>query len=116
MKIKNPISDQAVLTELGNRVARLRLDRNLTQAELAFSAGVSLRTIGRMESGKSIQLSGFVRILRELELLNKLEVLFPSEPPSPIEQRKAHGKTRQRASTGTTKSATGAAWSWDDDA
>ena len=36
------LTDAAVLTELGSRLARLRLQRNLTQAQLAREAGIRL--------------------------------------------------------------------------
>jgi hypothetical protein len=35
MSIHRLMSDEALLQELGHRVARLRLERNLTQAQLA---------------------------------------------------------------------------------
>ena len=51
MKITKQATDAAVLTELGGRLTRLRLERNLTQAQLAEQAGVSKRTVQRLESG-----------------------------------------------------------------
>jgi hypothetical protein len=35
MKITKQVTDEAILAELGGRLARIRLDRNLTQAQLA---------------------------------------------------------------------------------
>lgn len=44
-------TDEAVLGELGRRLAQVRLGKNLTQAQLAAKAGVSKRTVERLEVG-----------------------------------------------------------------
>lgn len=92
-------SDEAVLGELGRRLARHRLQQNLTQAELAREAGVSSRTIGRLEGGESTQLTNLVRVLRALRLLSGLGALVPEPLESPLEQLRRQGKPRQRASS-----------------
>ena len=51
MVIRSSLSDGAVLEELGRRLEAIRLGRNQTQAQLARQAGVSKRTIERLESG-----------------------------------------------------------------
>jgi transcriptional regulator with XRE-family HTH domain len=80
-------------------MARARLARNLTQAGLAEQAGVSKRTLERLESGEvAMQLSGFVRVCRALGLAGRLESFIPETVPSPIAQLKMQGRTRQRAS------------------
>jgi transcriptional regulator with XRE-family HTH domain len=115
-------TDPAVLAELGRRLAARRLERNLTQAELAAEAGVSKRTLLRLESGESTQLTNLVRVLRALELLDALEALVPAAGVRPLEQLRAQGKRRQRASRRGTRAAskTGSGakaspeWTWDD--
>ena len=97
MKITNPLTDAAVLGEVGERLSRLRLDRNVTQSELAAQAGVSKRTVERMEAGESVQLSSFIRLCRALNLLEHFEALVPTPALSPIAQVKLQGKKRQRA-------------------
>lgn len=98
MNLLNTDTDHTVLTELGARMAQVRLSQNLTQAALATEAGVSKRTIERLESGAvGTQLSGFVRVCRALGLLDRLGLLVPETTPSPMAQLKLHGKTRQRA-------------------
>lgn len=116
MKIMAYTAEDALLTALGERLARHRLNRNLTQAELAREAGVSLPTVVRMEGGNSVQLSSFLRVLRALDLLENLEGLLPEPPPSPMQQLKQQGRTRRRAS-GKHRVAEPAppAWQWADD-
>lgn len=92
-------SDAAVLAVLGQRLARHRLRQNLTQAELAREAGVSTRTISRLEAGESTQLTNLVRVLRALGLLAGLGELVPEPPESPLEQLRRQGRPRQRASS-----------------
>lgn len=60
------MTDAAVLAELGERLARLRLQRNLTQAQLAREAGVSKRTLIRLERGESSQVTNLIRVVRSL--------------------------------------------------
>lgn len=107
------LSDDAVLKELGSRLARVRLDRNLTQADLAAQAGVSKRTVERLEAGAvGTQLSGFIRICRTLGLLDRFEALAPAPAPSPIDLLKLHGKRRRRASGTRAGAAGGKPWTW----
>lgn len=57
MNIDEMLSDEAVLAELGQRLARLRVERDYTQAMLAEQAGISKRTLERLEAGPSCQLN-----------------------------------------------------------
>ena len=108
------MSDAAYLAEVGRRIARYRLNLNLTQAALAIEAGVSAPTVQRLESGRSTQTSNLIRILRALGLLDNLDALVPEPALSPLELVKQRGRTRQRASAPTiAKRAT--PWSWGDD-
>jgi transcriptional regulator with XRE-family HTH domain len=115
MKITQQATDDTVLAELGGRLARIRLERNLTQGQLAEQAGVSKRTVERLESGAvATQLSGFIRVCRVLGVLERLDTLVPEPVPSPVAQLKLRGRQRQRAST--TKAVTSSAkkWQWGD--
>ena len=114
MKISTHISDDAAILTLGKRINQHRLERNLTQAQLASEAGVSKRTIERLEAGGSVQLSNFIRVLRALNMLESLDALIPEPPPSPIEQLKSHGKQRIRASSPRLEEPS-AKWTWGDD-
>jgi len=92
MKIIKQATDEAILAELGGRLAKIRLDRNLTQAELATQAGVSKRTVERLETGAvATQLSGFIRVCRVLEVIERFELLVPEPVPSPVAQLKLAG-------------------------
>jgi putative transcriptional regulator len=105
------LSDAAVLQELGSRLAQYRLNLNLTQEALAREAGISLRTLVRIETGEPSQTSNVLRVLRVLGLLENLEALVPAPAVSPIEQLKLKGKVRQRASS-ETPARVAEPWSW----
>ena len=87
-------TDQRVLADLGDRLAQHRLNRNLTQDQLAREAGVSKRTIVRLENGQSSQATNLVRVLRALGLLGDLDALVPAPLASPIEALAAKGRNR----------------------
>lgn len=113
MKISTQLSDEVVLKELGARLARVRLDQNLTQADLAAHAGISKRTVERLEAGAvGTQLSGFIRICRTLGLLERFEALLPEPAPSPIAMLKLRGKQRRRASGTKASAVAEKPWTW----
>ena len=115
MRFTPLLTDDALLGELGAGLERARLERNLTQAQVAEQAGVSKSTLERLERGASSQLTNLIRVLRALDLLEGLNQLLPETPISPIEQLKLRGKTRQRASTPRTERAGKTApWRWGD--
>ncbi len=113
MKISPHLSDQAILQELGERLSAIRIERNLTQAALSDQAGVSKRTIERLESGEvAIQLSSFVRVCRVLGVLERFETLVPEPGPSPMAQLKMQGRKRQRATGKEVAPDTSKPWTW----
>jgi len=115
MRIAEHSTDQSVLREIGARIAAIRLNRNLTQAELADEAGVSKRTVERLESGHSVQIANLIRLFRSLGLLERLEVLFPESAASPVAQLKLQGKKRRRASTKRSPETSKKIWKWGDE-
>jgi len=115
MGFLNTNSDEATLKELGYRIAQYRLNRNLTQGTLAREAGISKRTLLRLEHGESTHISNMIRILRALDLLQNLEALIPEPAISPIQQLKMQGKKRRRASSPEEKPEPNSPWSWGDD-
>ena len=56
MKIQTANSNAAILSELGSRIKRARIDQQLTQQALATKTGVSLRTISVIENGGDLRL------------------------------------------------------------
>jgi transcriptional regulator with XRE-family HTH domain len=106
-----------LLDRISKRLVKHRLNRNLTQEELAEAAGISRRTLARLENGEPTQLENFLRTLIALGLDEGLDKLVPDVPDSPIQQldragrsrKRASGKRKQRADSG------GGPWSWGDE-
>jgi len=115
MRISRASDDQAVLKELGARIARHRLNHNQTQEALAEQAGVSRPTVARLEQGSSTTLSNLVRVLRALSLVENLEALVPQPPASPIQQLRTKKKQRLRASASGASDAPRTPWKWGDE-
>ncbi len=115
MKIEGLLTDEAILAELGKRFAQRRLELQLTQEMLAEQAGVSKRTVERVETGATTQISSITRILRVLGLLDRLETLVPEVGPRPMDLLKLKGKVRKRAS-GKRKPTDEIQWKWGDEA
>lgn len=82
---------------LGERLKRARLNKNLTQNEVAQLAWVSRRTVLNAEKGE-VRLADLIAILQVLNLVDQLNFFLPEAPFSPIQLLKLRGKTRQRAS------------------
>ena len=115
MKIQRSLTDGAVLVELGQRLAQRRISLGLTQVEAAAEAGLSKRTIARIENGGSAQVSSLIRLLRALDLLDRVEALVPEERAGPIELLRLKGKQRKRASKPRPDSTSDSSWTWGDD-
>jgi len=113
MRITNELADNAALAEIGERVAHRRVEAGLTQAKLAEEAGVSKRTVERLEAGSSVQLTSLVRLLRTLSLLGGLEAALPPAAPGPMELLQ-RGRTRQRVKPGASDKAP-ERWHWNGD-
>jgi transcriptional regulator with XRE-family HTH domain len=116
MKITSEITDVAVLQELGERLEARRIDAGLTQAQLADEAGISKRTLERIEAGHSTDFVLLLRVLRVLKLLEALDTVIPDLPQSPLLLLKTRGRERKRV--GHPRRSDGAApksaapWKW----
>lgn len=114
MKITDLHTDDAVLAELGVRIAGRRVEMQLTQAVVAEQAGIAKRTLERMEAGKTSQLATLVRVLRVLDAASGLEGLIPESGPGPMDLLKRKGKVRQRASGRRAGKESAKPWRWDE--
>ena len=109
----NTLTDTALLKLIGERLAQLRLAKNLTQEQLAEQAGLGLRTLQRLELGQAAtQLSGFVRVCRALGLADHFELLLPAQKTSPISQLKLQSRQRKRATGRKSTAQPAAKWTW----
>lgn len=109
------LTDDAILSEWGARLAQHRIRLQITQAQLANQAGISKRTVERIESGYSAQMSSIIRIFRVLDLMENLDRLVPVPGPKPMDLLKQKRKIRVRASKVKRKQVSKKPWKWKED-
>jgi len=90
-------SDHEILTELGTRLGRYRLQQNLTATEVASRAGVNRNTVINAEAGKNPRLGTVIRLLRVYRRIEAVEAFLPPPGISPLELAETAGRGRQRA-------------------
>ena len=90
------MTDQAVAAEIGQRIEQMRLERNLTQQQLADAVGLSRVSYAKLVSGQG-KFINVIAVLRALDQLALVERLVPEIVPSPLQQLKMKGRQRQRA-------------------
>ena len=101
-------------TEIGYRLAQLRLSRNITQSMLAKEAGIGLRTLRRLEAGGPATLDTFLRVALALDLGDTILAVLPAAQIRPIERVSRAGFQRLRARP-RPELDRGPAWKWGDD-
>ena len=100
---------------LCTQLERIRLSRNMTQKQLALEAGVSLRTLGRLEKGLGVSFETFIRVMTALGMQQRLEALLPDAEVRPFERIGSSGAERKRARPLKHVLPQGSgAWSWGD--
>ncbi len=90
------MTNTAITAELGLRLERLRLERNIAQQTLADEIGITPKSYRQMIAGGG-KLENMIAALRALDCLQELDNFLPEQPPSPLAQLKLKGKERQRA-------------------
>lgn len=113
------LADDAIVAELGRRIALHRAGLNLTQGELADRAGVGRSTVQRIERGDSIQLSSLVKLLRAVGRVDALDAVLAAELRSPVaelqRQRERRRRVRHRQGEQAQSPEDGSAWAWGDE-
>lgn len=72
-------------TILGERLRRLRLNRNLDQLTTADKAGISEKALRNLEAGRGSTVETLLRVLKALDYLQGLELLAPEISVNPLE-------------------------------
>ena len=86
MNMIDDMNDEALLQEVGRRIAFLRRSSQIKQEELAEKAGISRYALSRLENGAGgIRLESFLSVLRSLNVLNRLSVVLPEPTLTPIQ-------------------------------
>ena len=80
---------------LGGRFKDYRMRANMTQKEVAESAGISIATVYKFENGAAtnISLGTFILLLKAIGWIDELDRLLPELPESPY----LYGKNNKKA-------------------
>ena len=70
---------------LGERLKRLRLNRNLDQKYTAEKAGISERALRNLESGHGSTVETLLRVLKALDYLQGIDMLAPEPSVNPLD-------------------------------
>ena len=101
MKYTVAMTEDEALRESGRRLAQIRLSRNMTQSELAQRAGVSKRTLERLEIGTGgVRIDALFAVCGALGLTSGFETLLPEVQLSPqdiLENRRMPKRARRKS-------------------
>ena len=107
------VTSRSLRAELGVRLARQRLARNVTQEALAETAGIGLRTLRRVEAGDPSSVDSVLRVVIALGLADGLMTGIPALEVRPIERVESRGRERRRARSSKSRTSD-EPWSWSD--
>ena len=79
MNVENTVNEVPLIKVIGSYVKQRRLQKNISQVELAERSGISMASITRFETGKgNISLQNLISILQILGLADELNAFFLS--------------------------------------
>ena len=71
--------------QLGERLKRLRLSRNLDQRTTAEKAGISEKALRNLETGRGSTVETLLRVLKALDSLQGIDLLAPEASVNPLD-------------------------------
>lgn len=92
------MSDPAIVKELGSLIKYIRLQKNITQQQLAEQVGLNRTTISQLENGRASSLLSFIQVLRGLNMLEIFNTFSERPSISPLKLVKKERSMRKKAS------------------
>lgn len=94
------LTDKELMSRMGNRLKEIRIEKNISQTELAKKTGMHRNSISLIEQGNSFSTESLIKILRALEALDKIEFFFGKKEHklSPLEVFEREKNAKKRAS------------------
>jgi transcriptional regulator with XRE-family HTH domain len=90
-----------MLENIGNRLQDLRISRNMSQADLALAAGVSVRTLRRLEAAGDARLETVARVALALRLEEQFDRFFAPEETRTLDEIVKAQRKRKRVRKGS---------------
>lgn len=97
------LTDNMILAKVGEAIKRIRLEQNVSQKQLASSAGVAVSSVASLEKGESVSLKTLIPLLRTLKSLYLLSEFLKEPEISPIAYAKLLDKQKARKRASATK-------------
>jgi transcriptional regulator with XRE-family HTH domain len=72
-------------SDIGDAVRQLRIDRDLSQAQLAERANLSRSAVADLENGRGTRLATLLAVLRTLERTDVFDAVMPPKGPTPMQ-------------------------------
>ena len=91
-------SDQELIAMWGRKLRSMRLEANISQADLARNTGMSRSSIAAIENGRNFSAESLISILRALNRIETLSFFLTEETPrlTPMEIYRLEKKKRKR--------------------
>lgn len=110
------LTEKSVLEEIGNRVRAHRIALNLSRDVFAAQAGVGKNTLVRLETGLSVNLSHFIKVLFQFGFAESLINIFPDYNQSPMMLlRESQEFPKRKRASRQKKSSVDTPWVWKED-
>lgn len=107
------LTDNMILSKIGDSIRHQRLEQNISQKELGSSAGISTSSVAAIERGDSISLKTLIPLLRALNSLHMLSEFLKEPEISPIayaRQLESQTSRKRASSTKTNNDKTESEW------
>lgn len=114
MKLTARSSNEEFLREFGKRIRETRINMDMTQNEAAKKAGVTSKTISRIENGEDLAVSTMLNVLRALDLVQNIDALIP-EPIARPSVLIANEQERHRVRKKASQKGSSRQWKWGDE-
>ena len=114
MKLTARSSNEEFLRELGKRIREVRIGLDMTQNDAAKKAGVTAKTISRIENGEDLAVSTMLNVLRALGMVQNIDALVP-EPTARPSVLIANDKEKQRVRKKAGQKDSSRQWKWGDE-
>lgn len=85
MKIDGFVNNVFILKEIGSRIKDTRIAMRLSQEDFASKAGISVRTLSRVELGENSKFDVYLNIFRTMDLLGNIDLLIPEQTVKPTD-------------------------------
>ncbi|MBO4578945.1 MAG: helix-turn-helix transcriptional regulator [Clostridiales bacterium] len=111
MRIDKNLQNKAIAGELSKRFKQYRIAHSMTRAELAEKSMISVGTIARFENGGDIGMLNLIKLLKVLDLEEKIDMLIPDQderPSSYINNSAPRQRARKRKKVDND-------WKWGDE-